>query len=501
MDDDQSYLAVRSGDARFDGMVFVGVTSTGIYCRPSCPAVTPKRENAVFFPSAAAAQGAGFRACKRCRPDATPGSPEWNARADVVGRAMRMITDGAVDRGGVAGLSAALGYSERQLQRLLTTELGAGPLALARAQRAQTARVLLETTALPMADAAFAAGFASIRQFNDTIREIFACTPTELRERSARRDGPARPLTVGHPDTGPLAGTISLRLPYRAPYDLEHTFGFLGARAVPGVEEATRNGYRRVLRLPHGTGIAELAPGDGAGYVWCRLRLGELRDLGTAVQRCRRLLDLDADPQAVAEVLEADTFLGPLVAAAPGLRSPGHVDPEELAMRAIIGQQISVAAARTVAGRLVARFGKPLDVPVSGPGGGLTHVFPLAETLAEADPRELPMPRGRSQALVALASALASGDIDLGPGADRDASAEGLRRLPGIGPWTADYIRMRALGDPDVFLPTDLGVRHALERLGHPGDGRSAATTAQAWRPWRSYASHHLWASNARAAL
>ncbi|ASU85579.1 AraC family transcriptional regulator [Nocardiopsis gilva YIM 90087] len=500
MDDDHCYLAVRSGDARFDGVIFVGVTSTGIYCRPSCPAVAPKRENTVFFPSAAAAQGAGFRACKRCRPDATPGSPEWNARADAVGRAMRMIADGAVDRDGVAGLSAALGYSERQLQRLLTAELGAGPLALARAQRAQTARVLLETTDLSMADTAFAAGFASIRQFNETIREVFARTPTELRARSAHRDGSARLDTVGHPDGGPLAGTISLRLPYRAPCDLGHTFGFLGARAVPGVEEVTPDGYRRVLRLPHGTGIAELAPGDGPGYVRCRLRLEELRDLGTAVQRCRRLLDLDADPQAVAEVLGTDTLVAPLVAAAPGLRSPGHVDPAELAVRAIVGQQVSVAAARTVAGRLVERYGKPLTVPIGGPSGGLTHVFPLVETLAEADPQELPMPRGRARALVALSTALASGDIDLGPGADRDESAERLRALPGIGPWTADYIRMRALGDPDVFLHTDLGVRQALERLGHPGDGHSAATTARAWRPWRSYASHHLWASNSRAA-
>ncbi|MBB6170003.1 AraC family transcriptional regulator of adaptative response / DNA-3-methyladenine glycosylase II [Nocardiopsis mwathae] len=506
MDDDHCYLAVRSGDARFDGVVFVGVTSTGIYCRPSCPAVTPKRENTVFFPSAAAAQGGGFRACKRCRPDAVPGSPEWNVRADVVGRAMRLIADGAVDRDGVAGLSASLGYSPRQLQRLLTAELGAGPLALARAQRAQTARVLLETTRLPMADTAFAAGFASIRQFNDTVREVFDHTPSELRERSTHRVDADRGRRVGggagrndgaaSSGSARPVGQITLRLPYRPPCDLDQALEFLGARAVPGVEEVTPSGYRRVLRLPHGTGIAELAPAGGRDHVVCRLRLEELRDLGTAVQRCRRLLDLDSDPQAVAEVLGPDPLLAPLVAAAPGLRAPGHVDPAELAVRAIVGQQVSVAAARTVAGRLVKRFGTPL----AAPDGGLTHAFPRPEALAAADPDELPLPRGRARALVALAGALVSGDIDLGPGADRDEACARLRDLPGIGPWTADYIRMRALGDPDVFLHTDLGVRQALRRLGNPHDARSAERRARSWSPWRSYASHHLWASAARAA-
>ncbi len=481
MDDDQRYLAVRSGDARFDGVFFIGVISTGIYCRPSCPALTPKRENTRFFPSAAAAQEAGFRACKRCRPDASPGSPEWNIRADIVGRSMRLIADGAVDREGVGGLAASVGYSERQLNRLLTAELGAGPLALARARRAQTARILVETTDLPMGDIAFAAGFSSIRQFNGTMREVFAHTPTELRARSAHRGD-----TV-------LPGMVDLRLPYRPPCDLRGLFGFLAARAVPGIEEYRSGVYRRVLRLPHGTGIAELSPGDGPGHVRCRLRLAQIRDLGTAVQRCRRLLDLDTDPHAVAEVLGADPLLAPVAARNPGLRAPGHVDPAELAVRAIIGQQVSVPAARTVAGRLVERYGKPLTAP----SGGLTHTFPAPEALADASPQELPMPRGRARALIAVARAVAADDIDLGPGADRAECAARLRALPGIGPWTADYIRMRALGDPDVFLHTDLGIRRALERLGHPGDPRSAERAARAWSPWRSYANHHLWAAPA----
>ncbi|WP_046472339.1 DNA-3-methyladenine glycosylase 2 family protein [Allosalinactinospora lopnorensis] len=476
LDDDHRYLAVRSGDARFDGVFYVGVTSTGIYCRPSCPAMTPKRENTRFFRSAAAAQGAGFRACKRCRPDVAPGSPEWNARADAVGRAMRLIADGAVDRDGVNGLAASLGYSERHLNRLLTAELGAGPLALARAQRAQTARILVETTALPMGDITFASGFSSIRQFNDTVREVFGLPPSKMRERSAHRDGAVAP------------GGTALRLPLRPPCDLGSLLGFLAARAVPGIEESTGGVYRRVLRLPHGNGVAEITEGADPGHVHCRLHLDDLRDLGTAVQRCRRLLDLDTDPQAVAEVLGRSELLGPAVTAMPGLRAPGHVDPAELAVRAVVGQQVSVAAARTIAGRLVQRYGKPLTTPQ----GGLTHVFPGPETLAEADLEQLPVPAARARALRMLMGAIASGDIDLGPGADRDECESRLLSLPGIGPWTAGYIRMRALGDPDTFLRGDGGIQRALRRSGHTG---SMDGITRSWRPWRSYATHYLWAT------
>jgi len=478
MDDDERYRATRSKDARFDGWFFVAVTSTGVYCRPSCPVVTPKRENVRFHPSAAAAQTSGFRACKRCRPDATPGSPEWNMRADVVGRAMRLIADGVVDRGGVGALAAEVGYSRRQLHRMLTAEVGAGPLALARAQRAQTARTLIEASELPMADIAFAAGFSSVRQFNDTMRQVFARTPSEIRSRS--RSLPA----------GTASGFLRLRLPFRPPLDLSRLFRYLALRAVPGVEEYADGEYRRVLSLPHSTGMVALAPGDTDGHLWCRLWLDDLRDLGTAVRRCRRLLDLDADPDAVAESLGGCEVMAPLVAASPGMRSPGHVTPSELAVRALIGQQVSVAAARTIAGRLTARYGKPLTAPVDG----LTHVFPAPEALLDADPADLPMPGARKRAFYALAEALASGRVDLGPGADREESEARLLELPGIGPWTASYIRMRALGDPDVFLPTDLGVHHALERLGHPGTVRAARALADTWRPWRSYALHHLWA-------
>jgi AraC family transcriptional regulator, regulatory protein of adaptative response / DNA-3-methyladenine glycosylase II len=499
MDEEQQYQAATSKDARFDGVFFIAVTSTGIYCRPSCPAITPKRENMRFYRTAAAAQEGGFRACKRCRPDASPGSPEWNIRADVVGRAMRLIADGVVDRDGISGLADRLGYEQRQVRRLITAELGAGPLAIARAQRAQTARVLTETTTLPLSEIAFAAGFTSIRQFNATIQEVFAVTPTLLREardRRGRRPRRARPgLGLPGPVSDPMApGLIRLRLPYRPPIDLERMLGFLAARAIPGVESVEDGRYRRTLLLPNGTGILSVGAGDG--YIDCELQLEDLRDLTAAVQRCRRLLDLDADPSAVTAALaDSGPVLGPLALARPGRRVPGHVDGNELALRAVLGQQVSVAAARRLGARLVAAYGKPLERPE----GTLTHCFPAAETLAEADPATLPMPRARAAALTGLAAALASGDLSLDPGAERDRASAQLLALPGIGPWTAGYIRMRALSDPDAFLPADVGVLEALGRLGVPGPrarlAREAVELAEGWRPWRSYAVQHLWAS------
>ncbi len=481
MDDEQRYQAAASRDSRFDGVFFTAVTSTGIYCRPSCPAITPKRQNVRFYSTAAAAQEAGFRACKRCRPDASPGSPEWNIRADVTARAMRLIADGIVDRAGVSGLAGELGYEQRQVRRLLTTELGAGPLALARAQRAQTARILVETTTLPMGDIAFAAGFASIRQFNATMLDVFDTPPTRLRERAAKRSTPAPP------------GVIRLRLPYRPPIDLTRMLGFLAARAIPGVEEVSAGAYRRTIILPNGPGVLSLRPapaGDGGKrgggcYVECDLELEDLRDVSAAVQRCRRLLDLDADPVAVSECLAGDAVAGPLAGACPGRRSPGHVDGTELAVRAVLGQQVSVAAARRLGARLAAEYGKPL----SAPSGSLTHLFPDAATLAAADPGALPMPRARAETLVRLAAAVASGDIRLHPGADRDQETARLLALPGIGPWTASYIRMRALSDPDAFLPADAGLLRALRQLG------ATVAAAERWRPWRSYMVHHLWAA------
>ena len=481
-DVERCYRAVQSRDPRFDGWFFTAVTSTGIYCRPSCPARTPRRANVRFYPSAAAAQQAGFRACLRCRPDAAPGSPEWNSRADVVARAMRLIADGVVDRAGVAGLAARLGYSQRQLNRLLVAEVGTGPLALARAQRAQTARILIETTDLALTHLAFAAGFASVRQFNDTIRAVFATTPTGLRRR--------RPAAGRPPASSPLgggAGAVSLRLAHRAPFAGGPLLGFIGQRAVPGVESFGAGEYRRSLGLPHGDGVVALSLEDDC--MRATLRLGDLRDLTTAVSRCRRLLDLDADPVAVDDVLAADPVLRRSVRAVPGRRVPGAVDGFELAARAVIGQQVSVVGARTVAGRLVGAYGRPLEVP----DDLLTHVFPGPGQLAAADPGGFPMPRARGRALMALAEAAAAGELVIDPGADPVELRARLVALPGVGPWTADYVALRALGDPDAFLPTDLGVRRAFARMGLPDDPKALAERAEHWRPWRAYAMTHLW--------
>ncbi|MEV5529693.1 AlkA N-terminal domain-containing protein [Streptomyces prunicolor] len=476
-DTERCVRAVQSKDARFDGWFFTAVLTTRIYCRPSCPVVPPKPENMTFYPSAAACQQAGFRACKRCRPDTSPGSPEWNQRADLVARAMRLIADGTVDREGVPGLAARLGYSTRQIERQLLAELGAGPLALARAQRAQTARLLIETTALPMAEIAFAAGFSSIRTFNDTVRDVFALSPSELRNR--------RPKT-----TVLTPGTLTLRLPFRAPLNPDNLFGHLAATAVPGVEEWRAGAYRRTLRLPYGHGIASLTP--KSDHIACRLTLSDLRDLPVAISRCRRMLDLDADPVAVDDQLRTDPVLAPLVDKAPGRRVPRSVDEAEFAVRAVLGQQVSTAAARTHAARLVTAHGEPVD----DPEGGLTHLFPSPEALAAVDPESLAMPRTRRTTFTTLVGQLADGTLHLGVESDWTETRAQLLSLPGFGPWTADVIAMRALGDPDAFLPTDLGIRRAAQELGLPSTPAALTARAAAWRPWRAYAVQYLWATD-----
>ncbi len=474
-DRERCVRAVQSKDARFDGWFFTAVVTTGIYCRPSCPVVPPKPEHMRFFPSAAAAQQAGFRACKRCLPDASPGSPEWDVGADVVARAMRLIADGVMDSGGVPALASRLGYSVRQVERQLLGELGAGPLALARAQRAQTARLLIETTQLPMGDVAFAAGFASIRTFNDTVREVFALSPSQLRERASR----GRELT---------AGSLTLRLPFRAPLQPENLFGHLVATAVPGVEEWRDGAYRRTLRLSYGRGIAALRPHPD--HVSCQLWLTDLRDLASAISRCRRLLDLDADPVAIGDLLSADEALAPLVRKAPGRRVPRTVDAGEFALRAVIGQQVSTAAARTHAG-LAAAWGEPAE----DPAGGLTRLFPDAAKLAAIEPDALAMPRSRRESFSVLARALADGLVDLSVGGDWHEARARLEALPGIGPWTVETIAMRALGDPDAFPASDLGVRGAARELNLPDSPAALTARAVAWRPWRSYAVQYLWAT------
>ena len=481
LDDAARWAAVSSRDRRFDGMFCTAVRTTGIYCRPSCPA-RPARRNVEFYPTAAAAQGAGYRACRRCLPDAVPGSPDWDVAADVAGRAMRLITDGVVDREGVDGLAGRLGYTPRHLGRVLSAELGAGPLALARTRRAQTARTLIEGTELRFADVAFAAGFASVRQFNDTIREVYAASPQQLRGRPGRGAGVA----------GVAAGTVRLRLGVRTPFAGRALIDFLAHHVVRGLESCGRGWYARTLDLPHGHGTVRIEADDlpadtggdqGTAFVATTLRLADLRDLAAATERVRRMLDADCDPVAVDADLGVDAVLGPLVRSRPGLRVPGQVDGAETAVRTVIGQQVSVCAARTVTARVVAAHGRRVETGEPG----LTHLFPRPADLATTDPATLPMPRSRGRAVVGLAAALADGDLVVDRGPDRADARRRLLALPGIGPWTADYVAMRALGDPDVFLPTDLGVRAALRRLGQPTlDGGR-------WRPWCSYALLHLW--------
>jgi AraC family transcriptional regulator of adaptative response / DNA-3-methyladenine glycosylase II len=468
-DFDTCYRAVSSRDPRFDGRFFTGVSTTGIYCRSICPAQTPRRENVRFYGSAAAAVAAGFRACRRCRPDTVPGSRQWDARGDLAGRALRLIASGAADDGGVAALATMLHVSERHLHRVLVDEVGAGPLALARTRRAQTARLLLDETSLPMSDVAFAAGFASVRQFNDTVREEFGATPTELR-RAVRR----APLAAE-------AGTLALRLRHREPYDATLMLDFLDAHAVPGLEQVHDGTFTRAVRGTDGPVLVSATPADGHQ----RVRIGAcgLADVPRIVAALRRTFDLDADPTAVDDALGGDPLLARSVKARPGLRVPGAPEGFELVIRALLGQRISVAAARMSTAKLVAECGKPLDASSGlSEDGGPTHGFPAPEALAGAELTHLP---GRLAGTVrTVAASVADGSLDVEPGVDRDEARAQLLALHGVGPWTADYVAMRGWGDPDAFPETDLILRREVERRG---------ADPSRWRPWRAYAAMHLW--------
>lgn len=469
MDFERCYRAVSTRDSRFDGQFFTAVRTTGIYCRPSCPAITPKRANVSFLPTAAAAQQAGYRACRRCLPDAAPGSPLWNVRADLAARAMRLIGDGVIERGGVPALAATLGYSQRQLTRVLTTELGAGPLALARAHRAHTARLLIQTTEMPMSDIAFAAGFASIRQFNDTVREVFAVSPTTMRteSRSSPRSDVVAPATPG---------LLTLRLPYREPLDTGWLAWFLSAHTVPGMEIWEDGVYTRSLRTPHGHATIRLS--FQPGHVRAELALRDMRDLAPTVARVRHLLDLDADPQGIDDALgigDPDP-----AGFTPGIRVPGCLDGPELLLRTMIGQQISVQAAATHTARLVAALGERID-------GAVPQLFPTPSVIAERGAEVLSGPARRIAAVVAAARAIADGELALHTGRTAADLRRDLLALDGVGPWTADYVTMRLLADPDILLGTDLVVRQGATLTGIELDNTTR------WAPWRSYLSMHLW--------
>jgi len=498
-DFDKKYGALASRDARFDGQFIAGVHSTGIYCRPSCPAVTPKPGNVSFYRTAAAAHEAGLRACKRCQPDAVPGSPDWNLRDDLASRAMRLVHDGVVEREGVEGLSRRLGYTSRHVTRVLRAELGAGPLALARAHRAQTARSLLASTELPVTDIAFAAGFGSLRQFNDTIAEVYRATPTELRAlaRSGRRAG-----AVSRDERMTDAATpLTLRLPARPPFDGPGLMRFFADHAIPGLETGDDTHFSRPLALPHGrTDVTVRLDPERAGVI-VTAHLASLADLPALTSRVRRLFDLDADSVAIDEALASDPVLAPLVAAVPGIRIPGSADGAETLFRTLIGQQISVAAARTVVGRLVADLGEPAQNDSGDDSGDVTRsssrMFPTAEAIAERGAAVLRGPANRVATIIRVADAVASGRLHLDVETPAAELREQLLALPGVGPWTADYLAMRALGNPDSFLETDLVIRQSAGALGLPAAPTALAARAAGWAPWRSYASLHLWRARA----
>jgi AraC family transcriptional regulator of adaptative response / DNA-3-methyladenine glycosylase II len=488
LDHEACYRALRTRDARFDGRFFVAVRTTGIYCRPICPARTPKCENIRFYPSAAAAQEAGFRPCLRCRPENSPDFACWNGTSTTVSRALALIGGGALDDSAVDGLAERLGVGERQLRRLFQQHLGISPLAIAQTRRVLFAKRLIADTRMPLAEVAFASGFGSVRRFNTIFHRLYRRPPRELRRSHVKSHGEA-----------PAAAGISITLPFAQPYDWNAILAFLAARAIPGVEKVENNCYRRTIALDgfRGTIAVEL---DARGTALrASIQFPNVAALSTIAGRLRRVFDLGADPIAIGTHLAADPRLAPLVAARPGLRVPGAWDGFELAVRAMLGQQITVGAATKLAGKLVAAHGETFSDGSGSDESGLTHVFPSPAKLAGEDLRKLGMPASRAWALSSLAAAFAA-DTRLLDHLERglDDAITHLRRLTGIGEWTAQYIAMRALREPDAFPASDIGLLRAMAGSGgiRPSPAELLAT-AERWRPWRAYAALHLWVSNA----
>jgi AraC family transcriptional regulator of adaptative response / DNA-3-methyladenine glycosylase II len=472
------YRALASRDARFDGRFFVGVVTTGVYCRPVCPVSMPRRENMRFFECAAAAESAGFRPCRRCHPETSPDTPVWNGSSATVSRALKLIHEGALDERSVEALAERLGVGGRHLRRLFLQHLGATPIAVAQARRIHFARKLLSETSFPIAEIAFAAGFSSLRRFNDAMRRAFGRTPGELRRAANGRTRHEEP------------GEVLLRLPYRPPLDWSGLLGFLAGRAIPGIEAVEDDAYRRTIELDNAAGWIEVRPDRGRNALLLRAQVPVFQRLLRVVEGVRRIFDLGADPLRIGAVLRQDALLRPIFEAVPGLRVPGAWDPFELAVRAVLGQQVSVAGAVTLAGRLVKTFGRPLDSP---PVAGLTHLFPRPDALAEADLSGLGVPRARAEAIRGLARRVADGSLVLQSPAGLDEAAARLQQVPGLGPWTAQYIALRGLGEPDAFPASDLGLRRALAENGRMPDARELEARAEAWRPWRAYAVLALW--------
>lgn len=488
-DDDACYAAVKARDTRFDGRFFTGVKTTGIYCRPICPARLPKRANCTFFPSAAAAESEGFRACLRCRPEAAPGTPAAQGSAATVTRALRLIGEGALDTGSVSDLADRLGLSDRHVRRLFVTHLGANPENVAATRRLLLANQLLRDTALPISEIAYAAGFASLRRFNDAFAKRYGESPSNVRKR-LEKDMPdaakARPAA--------LPFDFKLRLGYRPPFDWQMILSYLQARLIPGVETIAGNHYRRSIRHEDGDAFIEAEPDATRNILWVRVISDRPFQLADLVARMRRVFDLDADPAAISQHFQADPLIGPLARTKPGLRIPGAYDGFELAVRAILGQQVSVKGATTLAGRLVSTYGTPVD---RSPGPDWpTHLFPAPGALTDDRLHEIGLPKARAATLRNLSEAVATGEMRLDPGSDATETLSRFKQIKGIGAWTASYVALRALGDPDAFPHGDLG----LQKAAAPGESKltaqELAARAEAWHPWRGYAALHLWSGH-----
>ena len=476
LEPEQCYQAILSGDQRFDGRFFTGIVTTGIYCRPICPVRPARPENMRFFGTAAAAEESGFRPCRRCRPETSAGTPTWwLGGSALVSRALQLINEGAFDSAGVEGLARRLGISPRQLRRLFVEHLGASPAAVARARRVHFVRRLIDETDLSMAEIAFSAGFSSIRSFNHAVRKTFGRTPSELRARDRRR--------------GSVADGLTVRLAYRPPLDWDAIVDFLAPRAIPGVE-AISDGYERTVEIDGEPGCISVRPEPEAARLRLQMQLPSHRELIQVVERAKRIFDLGADPLAIAAGLREGPLVESLVAARPGLRVPRAWDGFELTVRAVLGQQVSVRAATTLIGRLVAKLGTPV---VGQEARGLTHLFPSPLTLADADLTGLGVTSRRAATIRAVASAVASGELrfDTAPGLEE--IVDRLMAVPGIGSWTAHYVAMRAFGEPDAFPASDLGLRRAASHTRRPLPERELARVAEHWRPWRAYAAMHLW--------
>ncbi len=484
MDFEACRRAFVTRDPRFDGRIFGAVKTTGIYCRPICPARTPKPQNMTFYPSAAAAQEAGYRPCLRCRPEASPDLGAWRGTSNTVSRALALIETGAMDTGDVDALASRLGVGERQLRRLFRQHLGASPVSVAQTRRVLLAKQLIQETLLPMGEVALAAGFGSVRRFNETFQQLFGRPPGALR-RSRQADVSA------------AAEGIVVRLPYRPPYDWDAIIRFLADRAIPGIERVEPRRYARTLDVDGARGVVIVTPRDGDDALTAEIRFPKLKALPAVIARIRRVFDLTADPGLIGAHLSQDPALAPRVAERPGLRAPGAWDGFELAVRAILGQQITVTAARMLAAKLVAAYGEPIDDPAAAELG-LTCVFPRPERLIGEDIAALGMPRARGAALEGLARTVAADPTIFTPRGDLESAIAALKALPGVGEWTAQYIALRELREPDAFPGADIALLRAMaDETGKRPTADELLTRSERWRPWRAYAAQHLWAHDA----